>query len=195
MRKYYQEGNSRPSDNVLPQKTKYTRNHRHNQSWLIRYCRLLYLRILRLRGKPETLATGLAVGVFAGCFPFFGLQTFIGIFLAAIFRGSKVAAAAGTWISNPLTYLPIYVFNYKVGKFLLRVESLPIYELDLQSFSDFRELGSTFAITLMVGCFVVGIIVALIAYFSSLHFLRRQNTIKYQARKIEPNIDNRRRRK
>ena len=184
MRKDYREGNSRLSNNFLPQKTNHKAKNRLNQSWLIRYCRLLYLRILRLRGKPETLATGLAVGVFAGCFPLFGLQTFIGILLATIFRGSKVAAIAGTWISNPLTYLPIYVFNYKVGKFLLGVDSIPIYELDLQSFSDFRELGSTFAITLIFGCFVVGMIVACVTYFSSLRFLRaRQRKTKKDNRK------------
>ena len=29
-------------------------------------------------------------------------------------RGNIYLAALGTWISNPLTYVPLYYFNYKV---------------------------------------------------------------------------------
>ena len=139
----------------------------------MRQLRLSYLRLRRLRGNPRAIATGLAVGVFAGFFPFFGLQTFIGIFLAAIFRGSKVGAIAGTWISNPLTYVPIFIFNYKVGKLLLGIEDNLILPLDMQSFAAFRELGSTFAITLLSGCLVVGAIAASLTYFYTLAILER----------------------
>lgn len=174
MSKDYQKGNSCLSNHYhfVDPKSNRQRKNRRSQFWLKRYCLFLYLRILRLRGKPKTLSRGLAVGVFAGFFPFFGLQTFIGVLLAVLFRGSKVAAAAGTWISNPLTYVPIYLLNFKVGKFLLGVESQPMNQLDLQSFAKFIDNGSTFAITLMFGCFFVGLIAALITYFSSLYFLK-----------------------
>lgn len=125
---------------------------------------------------------GLAVGVFAGCFLFFGLQTIIGIILAAVFRASKVAAAAGTWISNPLTYVPIFVFNYKVGKFLLGIEKQSIDSFDLQSFSSFMELGFSFAATLLLGCLLVGFFVATLTYFLSLRFLRRLRKHKRKLR-------------
>ena len=172
MRKDYQKGNSCLSNHSISPKSNRQKKHRRNRFWFKRYFRFLFLRFLRLRGKPKTLSRGLAVGVFAGFFPFFGLQTFIGIFLATLFRGSKVAAVAGTWISNPLTYLPIYLFNYKVGKFLLRIESQPINQLDLESFSKLKELGSTVAATFIFGCFVVGLIAGLIAYISSLYLLK-----------------------
>lgn len=172
MSKYYHKGNSCLSNNYVYPKKNRQKKHRRSIYWLKRYCRFLFLRLLRLRGKPKVLSRGLSVGVFAGFFPFFGLQTFIGILLATLFRGSKVAAAAGTWISNPLTYLPIYIFNYKVGKLLLGVESQPPGQLDLQSFSEFKELGSAFAITLIFGCFVVGLVAGIIAYFASLYFLK-----------------------
>jgi len=135
--------------------------------------RLVYLRLLRLRGNPKVLAKGFAVGVFAGCFPFFGLQSLIGLFLATIFRGSKVAAYAATWISNPLTYVPLYVFNYKIGNLLLGTEDTALPLLDLESFTDFKELGSTFAITLLSGSFAVGLILAVITYFYGLAILER----------------------
>lgn len=141
--------------------------------FLVRRIRFIYLKLRRLRDKPQAVAKGLAVGVFAGCFPFFGLQSLIGIFLAAICRGSKVAALAATWISNPLTYVPLYVFNYKIGKLLLGIEDTVLLPLDLESFTTFREQGSAFAIALLTGSFVVGMILATITYFYSLAILER----------------------
>ncbi len=70
-------------------------------------------------GSPGQRSRGLAAGVFAGCFPFFGLQTLLGVALASLLRGNRILAAAGTWISNPFTYVPLYWFNYTIGKHLL----------------------------------------------------------------------------
>lgn len=140
---------------------------------LLRRIRLIYLKLFRLRGKPVVVAKGLALGVFAGCFPFFGLQSVISILLAAVFRGSKMAALAATWISNPLTYVPLYVFNYKIGKLLLRTEDIPGLALDLESFTTFKELGGAFAVTLLTGSFVVGITLGIITYFYGLAILER----------------------
>lgn len=144
--------------------------------WLKTQQRRFYIKVKKLKGKPVTLARGLAIGVFAGCFPFFGIQSIIGVLLAAVFRGSKVAAVAGTWISNPLTYVPIYVFNYKIGKFLLGVESMDSQEIDFDSLAHFMEFGSAFVIALLVGCTVVGLIFSVITYFVGLHFFQRLRT-------------------
>jgi len=84
---------------------------------------ITYKKILSLfryqNGSPFFNAKGLAIGVFSGCFPFFGLQTLIGVFFAKLARGNIVLAAIGTWISNPFTYIPLYYFNYKVVRFFL----------------------------------------------------------------------------
>ncbi|BBA78788.1 hypothetical protein RGRSB_0169 [cyanobacterium endosymbiont of Rhopalodia gibberula] len=137
-----------------------------------RHCRYLYLRFRRLRGTPHSIARGLACGVFAGCFPLFGLQTIIGVLLAVICRGNKFAAAIGTWISNPLTYVPVFAFNYKVGKFLLLGFQNTILQIDLQqnwqSWSTFMESGFDFIYTLFLGCLIVGTFCSFIGYFLSL---------------------------
>ena len=82
-----------------------------------------YKKILSLfsqqKGSPLFNAKGLAIGVFSGCFPFFGVQTIIGIFIARLAKGNILLAAIGTWISNPFTYVPLYYFNYKVGSVFL----------------------------------------------------------------------------
>jgi uncharacterized protein len=138
-----------------------------------RRIRLVYLKLLRLQDKPEVVAKGLAVGVFTGCFPFFGMQSLLAFLLATISRGSKVAALAATWISNPLTSVPLYIFNYKIGKLLLGTEDTVLPPLNIESFAAFKELGSTFAITLLTGSFVVGMIAGVITYFYALVILER----------------------
>ena len=70
-------------------------------------------------GSPSQRAIGFGVGIFSGCFPFFGLQTLMGVFLARIFNGNSIMAAIGTWISNPFTYVPLYYFNYRLGSLIL----------------------------------------------------------------------------
>ena len=172
--------------NVLTPPLNKSRKHRRlRQNWLNRRIRLIYLKLLRLRGNPKVVAKGLAVGVFAGCFPFFGIQSLIGLFLATIVRGSRVAALAATWISNPLTYVPLYIFNYKIGKLLLGTEDTVLPTLDIESFTAFKELGSVFAITLLTGSFVVGMILAIVTYFYGLAILERLHSRRVKRRKIK----------
>jgi len=168
----YNYNNLRSPNTLIRPNNSFKHRRMRQKSWLKRYFRLMYWKLLRLRGRPEVVAKGLAVGVFAGCFPFFGLQSLVGIFLATLLRGSKVAAIAATWISNPLTYVPIFIFNYKIGKLLLGTKDT-VLSLNLKSFTAFKELGPTFAITLLAGCLVVGSILAFITYFYSLAFLER----------------------
>ncbi len=152
------------------------------RSWWEKRWRYCYYRLLRLRDHPHTIARGLAAGVFAGCFPFFGLQTLLGVLFATLVRGNKFVAVAGTWISNPLTYVPIFAFNFHVGQLLLRSYDLSIDDIgDWQSL-DLMELGSQFIWTLLVGCSVVGTGCAIASYFLSLHLFKRLHKIRSQRR-------------
>ena len=112
-------------------------------------------------GSPFFNAKGLAIGVFSGCFPFFGFQTLVGIFLAKIARGNIILAAIGTWISNPFTYIPLYYLNYKVGSFFLNNSSNNLIE---KSFviDDLWKQGRTFSLSLLLGSSCVGFLLALI---------------------------------
>ena len=103
----------------------------------------------------------------------------IGVLLAALLRGNKLAAVAGTWISNPITYVPIFVFNFKVGKLLLGSRDLSVGAIDFQSLSELMELGYALIGTLLLGCFVVGSVLAFCTYFLSLRLIIR---LHYQSR-------------
>jgi len=126
-----------------------------------------------LQSSPEAIARGLAAGVFAGCFPLFGLQIMIGIALSIPLGGNKIMAAAGTWISNPFTYVPIFLFNFQVGRWLLGQQGQTLDLAKVSSWPDAMVLGSDWAGALFLGSFVVGAIAALGSYVGGLWLVRR----------------------
>tara|TARA_B100000123_G_C25608932_1_gene374850 strand:+ start:94 stop:537 length:444 start_codon:yes stop_codon:yes gene_type:complete len=111
--------------------------------------------------SPSFNAKGLAIGVFSGCFPFFGFQTLLGVFFAKLAKGNIVLAAIGTWISNPFTYIPLYYFNYKVGSIFIRNSTNITIDRSL-GINDLWEQGSIFSIKLLLGSSVVGLSLACI---------------------------------
>ena len=127
-----------------------------------------YKKILSLfreqNGSPFFNAKGLAIGVFSGCFPFFGFQTLLGVFFAKLAKGNIVLAAIGTWISNPFTYIPLYYFNYKVGSIFIRNSTNITIDRNL-GIHDLWEQGSIFSIKLILGSFLVGLLLASISGF------------------------------
>ena len=127
---------------------------------------ITYKKILSLfrhqNGSPFFNAKGLAIGVFSGCFPFFGFQTLIGVFFAKLAKGNIFLAAIGTWISNPFTYIPLYYFNYKVGSFFLNNFSNNIIEKNLV-IDDLWKQGGIFSLRLLLGSSFVGFVLALIS--------------------------------
>ena len=117
---------------------------------------------LKQNGSPFFNAKGIAVGVFCGCFPFFGFQTLLGLFLARLAKGNLFLAAIGTWISNPFTYFPLYFFNYKVGSLLLKKSPNIIIDKDL-IVEELWEQGSFFSSRLILGSALVGLLLASIS--------------------------------
>lgn len=126
-----------------------------------------------MEGSAEAIARGFAAGVFSGMFPLFGLQTAIGIAIALLVRGNKLMAAAGTWISNPITDVPIFLLNFKVGQWLLGANHLTLNLATLRNFEALAAIGSELLIIWFTGCLVMGCASALTSYFFSLRLIRR----------------------
>ncbi len=109
------------------------------------------------KGSAIHRAKGLAIGVFSGCFPFFGLQTLLGISLAGLLRGNPLLAAIGTWVSNPLTYLPLYWFNYQVGSTIIGKQAIIPKIIELNSQQIWSQ-GLAFILRILLGSAIVGAI-------------------------------------
>ena len=127
----------------------------------------------RQEGSPGQRARGLAAGIFCGCFPLFGIQTLLGIGLASVVRGNHLLAAAGTWISNPFTYVPLYWFNYRVGVlFLGPGHRLPGLEEVLQK--GLSQMGMSIMNRMLLGSSITGALFALSGWWLCLNWLRRK---------------------
>ncbi len=129
--------------------------------------RYWYLR-LRRRSTPDRLARGLAAGVFTGMFPVFGFQIVLAVLLSTCIRGDQLVAALGTWVSNPLTYVPIYTFNYQVGCWLLGAQEKFVWQG-----ANVLSLGKSILERLFLGSFLVAVVSALLGYGVGLWFFHR----------------------
>jgi len=79
------------------------------------------LKLLAIRDTPVAIAGGVAIGVFFGFSPLFGLKTLLAIFFAWLTRSNVLAAVlASTLHDIVLPLMPVvYSFEYGVGYFLL----------------------------------------------------------------------------
>ncbi|APX90088.1 hypothetical protein BV394_10455 [Brevirhabdus pacifica] len=76
-------------------------------------------RLRRLPDRPEKIARGVFAGVFTAFTPFFGLHFVVAVALAKVMRGNLLAALLGTFIGNPLSYVPIALISLKTGHYLM----------------------------------------------------------------------------
>ena len=112
-------------------------------------------------GSPGERARGLAAGVFCGCFPFFGLQMMLSVGLASLVRGNRLLAAAGTLVSNPFTYVPLYWFNYTLGCWVLGPAS-GTTALEGVNRSNLWNQSWDFSQRILLGSALVGALLALL---------------------------------
>ena len=131
--------------------------------------RRLYERFVKIRGRPREIALGFALGLFIGMTPTMGIQMPIAVFIAAIFKWSKISAAFGVWITNPFTAPFVYGLTYIVGAKLLNLKAALTLPNDF-SWDLLKELISNAPLilsALTVGGIIVGLPLAVAGYFLS----------------------------
>ena len=147
-----------------------------------RRLRLTYLRVIRLRGHPHELALGMAFGIGIGMMPIIPFHMIIAVAVAITFGVSKITAAAGTWICNPITVYPIYKYCYKIGIFILGFDHhtrllMPVTEAIgqgeyLKATQTILSGGGMAVATFLFGGIVMGLIFSVPSYFLSLYFFK-----------------------
>lgn len=144
--------------------------------------------LLRLRGSPECIASGVAIGAFVAFTPTLGAQMLLAAALATAAGASRPAALVPVWITNPATIVPIYAFTYRVGGAMLPgpaaegvasrladavgvLKEVDPWRLDLH-FAAFAGVGTQVFVILAVGGLVVGVLAAAISYLIALRLIR-----------------------
>jgi len=127
--------------------------------------------VKKLKGDPNFIAAGMAIGIFVGITPTFPFHTILAIGLAYILRASKAAAAIGVWIGNPLTIPFIYMGSYKTGALILGT-SIP-FDTKYTTFTELTKLGLDATIALFTGGAIIGILPAVAAYFITRRLVKK----------------------
>ena len=138
----------------------------------LRRIRYYYLRLILIPDTPRRVAMGLGVGVFIGFLPIIPFQTVAAITLAWAFRGSLVAGAAGTWVTNPATVPVLYPVFFYIGRWLTPFghnAQLP----DGFDIKDLASFGGDVIMASLAGGVVLGLIFGPIVYFIALKYIDR----------------------
>lgn len=143
--------------------------------WLWRTPRMLLRQILALDDTNHSKALGVAIGMFVGMTPTVGIQMILVLVFAGLtsklFQFNRVAALLTVYISNPVTMLPIYWLDYKVGTWFIygdatREQFAKILEYD--GFAEWWEtifgLFVTIGAPLIVGSLVVASVCGIVTY-------------------------------
>ncbi len=123
------------------------------------------------------MALGMSFGIFSGLMPILPFQTALALLLALAFKGSKITAALGTWISNPLNWYFLYYYSFKIGASVLGVQGQqgPMFSSIMTSVR-LREdgmviaekiigAGGLMATSFLAGGLVLAIVGAIPSYF------------------------------
>jgi uncharacterized protein (DUF2062 family) len=162
----------------------------------LRYLLRRSLRALgRATGTAHQIALGVAIGFFVGWLPIVGIQMAVAVVVCTIFRANKVVPIFPIWLTNPVTIVPVYSFNYWVGWLVVggpplsdladvlrkmitvpaRVEDMGRFEAwwtgVRHAFSELLSMGWDMQLPLWLGCVIVGLALAIPSYYISYKFV------------------------
>jgi uncharacterized protein len=135
-----------------------------------RWFKLKYLLLLRAKGGPAIVARGFSIGLFVEMFtlPTFGLAFFLIFPLIYLFRASFAAALIG-FVLGKIIYPLVAFMNRQVGAWAMP-KSLQRYMLHHMPAGIAHLLHGV--LDLIAGGMIVGLILALVAYFPVLFLLK-----------------------
>lgn len=141
---------------------------------IARWSRYTYLRIVRIKAPAESIALGLALGVFAGALPFLSLQMVIAVALALLLRGNVIAAALGTWWTNPFNWPIVFPLFYMLGKVFVPADivAMSIGEFIHLPLLELLQRGWQWLLITSLGGVIAGVPLSIVIYFITLRAVR-----------------------
>ncbi len=148
--------------------------------------------IVRQKDTPHRIALGMALGIFVGILPLMGIQMTVVALIALPLRGNLKAAVAGVWISNPITFLPMYWGYYKFGLLICPSRAISMKEFKEiimvatqwnwsaieESMSRILEVGADILVPMWAGATILAVVFSIPTYFFTKYFITA-----YRARK------------
>jgi len=158
--------------------------------------------VLHLDEEPSRLALGMAVGVFIGVTPLYGLHTLLALAAAYMFRLNKAATITGAWLNLPWFAPFVYGFCLKLGEGVLSGDFtwFSVGELAEVAGSYLRasprehagyfwqllwDMLFVASKPLFVGTTIVGLVAGTVTYFITLEAIREIRRLALHAPPIE----------
>ena len=158
--------------------TDYLRNER---PWFLRPFRALLDHPTFFSVTRRSVAGAFWVGIFIALLPIPG-QTILALMIALVLRVNLPIAGIATWVTNPLTIVPIFYSEYRLGTFILDVPESD-FNIDL---SWNWIAGGLLEIwkPLMLGSFITATVVASATYITLSQVWRWTIAIRYKRRRF-----------
>ena len=140
-----------------------------------------YARFLKIRGNSREIALGFALGLFIAVTPTMGIQIPLAIFIAALFKWSKISAAVGVWLTNPLSAPFVYGLTYYIGAKILGLRTLRSLtgDIGLSTVIEALKKAPELLSAMTVGGILIGIPLAVVGYYLSYAAIEKyQNDLK-----------------
>ena len=178
----------------------------------LRYLMRRALRALgRATGTAHQIALGVAIGFFVGWLPIVGIQMVVAVVVCSIMRANKVVPIFPIWLTNPVTIVPIYSFNYWIG--WLIVGGPPLTDLAAvlkkmisppeaiegmnrlsawwegvkHGMGELLSMGWDMQLPLWLGCVIVGLALAVPSYYISYRFVESFREAVAKKRQLRQN--------
>lgn len=156
-------------------------------SWYLKPFEFLLSHPIYFSASRRAVSGGIALGLFLGLLPI-PAQTLLAISGALLLRVNLPLAALAVWISNPLTFVPLFYFAYRIGAVLLDipVESIPPEP-------SIHWVGEEIALIwrpLLYGSILIATSAASIAYLGISMLWHVLTLRRYRKRHIRPTMNN-----
>jgi len=147
---------------------------------IVDHLRGLWTKLIRLKDSPHAIAGGVAIGVFVGFTPLWGVKTLLSLGLAYLLRCNPIAAVIAVSLHDVLTpFAPVFMrWQYDLGYWLLNNHHFPpklgmhshIHPSEMLKWTTFFHVG----LPLLIGSLFFSAPGGVIAYFLTLGIMRKR---------------------
>jgi hypothetical protein len=139
---------------------------------ILRFLKLIYLKLFRINDTPQKIALGLGLGVFLGILP--GTGPLAALFMAFVLRVNRAGALLGSLLTNTWLSIVTFLLSIKIGSAILKNDWQEVHNRWLSFLKEFRW-PVLFKISILkiilpviVGYFVVAFCLGFLVYLIAL---------------------------
>jgi hypothetical protein len=123
---------------------------------ILRFLKLIYIKLFRIHDTPQRIALGVGIGIFLGIMP--GTGPIAAVFMALALRVNRAAALLGSLLTNTWLSILTFFLSIKIGSGIMGLDWQDVH----------RE---KIVLPVIIGYLVVGFCLGLIAYLVTLFII------------------------